>query len=212
MALLDMEMGRGGAAADQYLRMASDTSPPAPVQGRFARNAAWEVALAGTALGWQGDTIRLHSLVDSVELAGHRSLYGRDPLLHHFLRGLLFASSGQHAAAVTSYRAALWFPANSYSRINYELARSLLALSRPNEAIPILRGALRGGFEGSGLYLTRTEVHERLAESFVAAGQRDSAAAHYRVVERAWRTADSFLNERLDAARQWLSRSGLPAR
>jgi len=36
--------------------------------------------------------------------------------------------------------------------------------------------------------------------------QRDSAAAHYAIVERAWRSADPFLKPRYEAARQWLAR------
>jgi hypothetical protein len=96
-------------------------------------------------------------------------------------------------------------PTNGYTRINYELGKSLLSLGRPQEAIPVLRGPLRGGFEGSGLYLSQTETHELLARAFDAAGQRDSAAAHYTLVERAWRGADPFLRPRYEAVKAWLA-------
>lgn len=92
-----------------------------------------------------------------------------------------------------------------YTRINYELARSLLALHRAGEAIPPLQAALRGGIEGSNLYITRTKPHELLARSFDANHRRDSAAAHYAVVARAWASADPFLVPRRDAARRWLA-------
>jgi hypothetical protein len=67
-----------------------------------------------------------------------------------------------------------------------------------------MQAALRGGIEGSGLYLTRTEAHELLAQAFAAAGMRDSAAAHFAVVARAWRNADPLLRARRDTAAQWV--------
>jgi hypothetical protein len=103
-------------------------------------------------------------------------------------------------------------PTNGYTRINLELARSLLALDRPREAIDVARAPLRGGIEGSALYVTRTEAHELLARVFDAAGERDSAAAHDAVVERAWREADPPLRLRSDAARARLARAGRPPR
>jgi len=70
-----------------------------------------------------------------------------------------------------------------------------------------VQGALRGGLEGSGLYITRTELHEMLAQLFDANGQRDSAAVHYAVVDRSWASADPFLAGRRDVAHQWLARN-----
>ena len=69
----------------------------------------------------------------------------------------------------------------------------------------MLRAPLHGALDGSGLYLTRTETHEMLARAFDAAGQRDSASAHFTVVERAWRGADPALATRHAAARRWLA-------
>ena len=59
---------------------------------------------------------------------------------------------------------------------------------------------LRGGIDGSNLYVSRTELHELLAQLFDAARQRDSAVAHYTAVEHAWRGADPMLKARYDAA------------
>jgi TolB-like protein len=220
-AILDMEMGRPLTAADEFLdiyrpigdaaRAANDatTSHAKPGwEGPNARYSTWLLTLSATAAVAGGDTLRARRLVDTIETLGRRSLFGRDPLLHHFVRGLLLSRAQQHAAAVREFRAAIHSPTFGYTRINYELGKSLLELKRPGEAIPIVQGALRGGLEGSGLYVTRTEFHELLAHLFDANGQRDSAGAHYAVVERSWASADPFLVGRRDAARQWLARNG----
>jgi DNA-binding SARP family transcriptional activator/TolB-like protein len=220
-AILDMEMGRPLTAADEFLNMyhaigdaakaANDStaSHPKPAwEGPQARYATWLLTLSATAAVAGGDTLRARSLVDTIETLGRRSLFGRDPLLHHFVRGLLLSRARQQAAALREFRAAMHSPTFGYTRINYELAKSLLELKRPGEGIPVVQGALRGGLEGSGLYITRTELHELLAQLFDANGQRDSAAVHYAVVDRSWASADPFLVGRRDAARQWLARNG----
>jgi hypothetical protein len=208
-AVLDLEAGRPLVAADAFRALAHDfdTASALPA-GRRARHVAWHLTLAATADVAGGDTVRARAALDSIRAVGQRSLFGRDPVLHHFVRGLLFASAARHEAAAHEFRAALHSPTNGYTRINYELGRSLLALGRPAEAIPVVRGALRGGVEGAGLYLTRTEAHALLAELFDAAGAADSAAAHHAVVERAWRAADPPLRARADAARDRLRRAG----
>jgi DNA-binding SARP family transcriptional activator/TolB-like protein len=220
-AILDMEMGRALTAADEFLEIirpnddaqsgGADAAKPSarPVwEGLRARYRAWILTLSATAAVAGDDTVRARRLVDSIEIVGHRSLFGRDPLLHHFVRGLLFSRARQHDDAVREFRAAMHSPTFGYTRINYELGKSLLELNRPAEAIPVVQGALHGGLEGAGLYITRTELHELLAQSFDANRQRDSAAAHYAVVDRAWASADPFLRARHDAARQWLARNG----
>ena len=85
------------------------------------------------------------------------------------------------------------------------MARSLLALGRGAEAVPVLQSSLRGGWDGSNLYVSRTEVHELLARAFAATGRRDSAAVHFAMVESAWRHADPVLAPRYQAARAWLA-------
>jgi hypothetical protein len=65
---------------------------------------------------------------------------------------------------------------------------------------------LHGDIDGSNLYMTRTDLHELLAQAFDRAGQRDSAAVHYRAVLRAWERADAPFRARRDSAHAWLSR------
>jgi hypothetical protein len=64
-----------------------------------------------------------------------------------------------------------------------------------------MQSVMRGIFEGSSLYLTRTEVAERLAQAFEAAGLRDSAAYYYGRVAKAWENADARFSARLAEAR-----------
>jgi hypothetical protein len=92
-----------------------------------------------------------------------------------------------------------------YTRINYELARSLLQLRRPREAVAALRPALRGEIDAANLHITRTELHELLALACRAADQLDSAAVHDRAVVRAWAHADPRFTGRLVAAQRRLA-------
>jgi tetratricopeptide (TPR) repeat protein len=179
---------------------AQGTLPP----GRFARELTWSLVRRGTAAVLAGELDLARRLADSAEITGQESLYGRDPPLHFFLRGLLAAASGDHRTAVDQYRRSIYSPNFGYTRANFELARSLLALGRAPEAVPVLQAALRGGWDGSNLYVSRTELHELLAQAFAAMGSRDSASAHYRRVEEAWVHADPEFAARYQAARVWL--------
>jgi hypothetical protein len=58
--------------------------------------------------------VRARRLVDSIQAFGAQSLYLRDPPLHYFVRGLLLARAGRHAAAADEYRAALVSPTFGY--------------------------------------------------------------------------------------------------
>jgi hypothetical protein len=91
---------------------------------------------------------------------------------------------------------------DGYTRINLAMAQSLLALGRAAEAVAILQPVLRGGIDGSNTYLTRTEVHEALADAFSAAGIPDSARVHHQAVERALRNADPRFRPRYERARR----------
>jgi hypothetical protein len=122
------------------------------------------------------------------------------------VRGLLAARAHDAATATRELRASIVSPTFGYTRANYELGQVLRAQHRPVEAIPIVRAALRGGIDGSNLYITRTELHELLAQLFEASGEEDSASVHYAVVTRAWRSADPAFASRYDLAR----RSGKP--
>jgi DNA-binding SARP family transcriptional activator/TolB-like protein len=173
-------------------------------ESRFARELTWSLARRGTAAVMAREFDLARRLADSTEAVGQRSLYGRDPLLHYFLRGLIAAASGDHGSAVELFRRSIHSWNFGYTRANLELGRSLLALGRAAEAVPVLQASLRGGWDGSNLYVSRTELHELLAQAFAASGRRDSAAVHFRQVESAWRHADPFLAARYQAARAWL--------
>ena len=202
LAILDWESGRPLAASPKFAALGyyfGEKSSGSAV--RNSRNSTWHMTLAASAALDGGDTLTAKSLVDSIESVGSRSWFDRDPKLHHFIRARLLALRGDQEGAVREYRAAVTSPNNGYTRINLELAKSLMLLGRPMEAVPVMRAVLHGGLEGSGLYLTRTETHETLARAFEQGGRRDSAQAHFRIVERSWRGADPILKTRYEYAR-----------
>jgi hypothetical protein len=152
-----------------------------------------------------GDTAALRALADSVERWGTGSNYGRDRKAHHYLRGLLLAAAARHDEAVREFQAAIHSPSLGFTRVNLELARCLLRLARPLEAVVTLRAALHGATDASNLYVTRTELHELLAQAFDRAGMVDSAATHFQSVVRAWRRADPEFLPRRNDAQNWLA-------
>ena len=206
-AILALERGdsRGAAA---IFREKARRMQPRWSEGLQARVRTWNRTLEAMALAAAGDTAEVRALVDSVEESGKRSAYGRDQKSHHYLRGLLFAAQHRDEDAVREFRAAIHSPNLGFTRVNYELAHALLRLGRPNEAAGPLQASLRGEIDASNLYITRTDLHELLAQAFDAAGQRDSAAAHYRAVVNAWRRADPAYHGRRARAAEWLARYG----
>ena len=182
--------------------------------GTAARHRAWSKTLLAMVLVASGDTARLRSLADTVEYWGQRSNYGRDRRAHHYVRGMLLVAQQRDAEAATELREAIHSPTNGFTRVNYELGRTLLRLGRPADAVPIVRAALHGELDGSSLYMSRTELHELLAQAFDQAGMRDSAAVHYRAVAKAWSRADAMFHARRERARAWLARHdrGAPRR
>ncbi len=176
--------------------------------GHRARGVAWNLTHAGAAYAALGDSAMVRRLADSVELVGPGSLNGRGARLPYFLRGLLLARSGRHGEAVEAYRRSIFSITEGYTRINFELARSLMALNRAADAVGPLQSALRGGLDGSNLYVTRTELQELLAQAFAAAGHPDSAAAHYREVALAWEKGDPPFQARRRQALDWLAAHG----
>lgn len=173
--------------------------------GVRARHITWNKTLFAMALAAAGDTARLRALCDTLEEWGQKSLYGRDRRAHHYARGMLLVARGRDADAAEELRQAIHSPTNGFTRINLELGRVLLRLGRPAEAIPVVRAALQGGIDGSNLYVTRTELHEVLAQAFDRLGARDSAAVHYGAVVRAWGRSDPPFRSRLETARTWLA-------
>jgi hypothetical protein len=83
-----------------------------------------------------------------------------------YIRGLLWNARGQPARAVDEFRKSVWSWSEGYTRVNYELARTLIAMKQPAQAVYPLQAALRGDLEASNLYLTRTDVHELLGRAF----------------------------------------------
>ena len=147
----------------------------------------WQLAHRAGALAAAGDTGELAAIADTIRALAPRSGYGRDPRLEHHVRGLLLQSRGDHEAAVAAFRRAIWSWNMGYTRTNVALARSLLALGRPGEAVAALQPALRGGLEVNNAYVTHTALHRALGEAWRAAGNADSAAFHARWVARATR-------------------------
>jgi DNA-binding SARP family transcriptional activator/tetratricopeptide (TPR) repeat protein len=204
-AIAALEAGDSHAAVATLERRANwDESLWAP--GVQARHHAWNHTLLAMAVAASGDTIRLRRLADTVEFWGQRSNYGRDRRAHHYVRGMLLIAEGRDAEAVGELREAIHSPTNGFTRVNYELGKALLRLNRPAEAIPVVRAGLHGDIDGSNLYVTRTELHEVLAQAFDQSGSIDSAAVHYRAVVRAWDRADPRYQARRDRARAWLAR------
>lgn len=210
MAILDFETQRPLLAADFFLRTARALADSSGATANGSRQVAWNFALAATAAMAAQDTVLATRLTDSIATYGARSAYARDPRLHHFVRGLILAWSRRHTEALDQHRAAVSSWPLGYTRINFELAGSALALDLPREAVYPLQSALRGGLEGPQLYLNRTEIHERLATAFDRLGQIDSAAFHFGRVARLWKNADPILQPRYQAAHDWLARHRRP--
>jgi serine/threonine-protein kinase len=176
------------------------------VDGEFARQHTWQSTHVGSALAAAGDTAGLVQVMDTVEYWGRRSGLTRDQHLGEYLQGLLWMARRRPDSAAVLFRRALVFSeTDGFSRLNYQLARSLLSLGRAREAIPVIRHALEGNPQGGNLYLTRTELQELLAQAYDAASQPDSAASYYRRVVQAWRRADAPFQSRVARARARLA-------
>jgi DNA-binding SARP family transcriptional activator len=204
--ILALERGEARSAAAVFHEKALHVQPRWSA-GLQARVRTWNRTLEGMALAAAGDTGAVRALIDSVEQSGRRSAYGRDQRAHHYLRGLMFAAQHRDEDAVAEFRAAIHSPNFGFTRVNHELARALLRLGRPSEAIATLQSSLRGEIDASNLYITRTDLHETLAQAFAAAGQRDSAAHHYRAVVNAWQRADPIYRGRRARAAEWLAQN-----
>jgi tetratricopeptide (TPR) repeat protein len=202
-AIALFENGRPSDAAKDFESLVNVTDTI--LTGNAAKHRAWMLTHVATSLAAAGDTTRLAQLADSVEWIGQLSMFGRDLRLHHYIRGLLWNARRERQKAVDEFREAIWSWSDGYTRVNLELARALLALDRPADAVYPMQAALRGELQASNLYVTRTELHELLAQAFDKSGNRDSAVVHYREVANAWRRCDPDLRPRLTAARSRLN-------
>ncbi|HTI04021.1 MAG TPA: BTAD domain-containing putative transcriptional regulator [Gemmatimonadales bacterium] len=175
--------------------------------GTIARRKSWTSALRGMVAFAQRDTAALRRLADTVAVYGPQSALGRDRLLRAYLRGLLLEAEHHSTAALDTLRVAAYSPTEGFTRVNVELARVLAEMGRWREAVYWLEAALRGGIEGSNLYVTRPEVREQLARTFAAAGQVDSARAQFAIVAHAWENAEPAYHDRRDSALAYLART-----
>jgi DNA-binding SARP family transcriptional activator/TolB-like protein len=91
-ASVDLDGGAPLVAAREFRAILAAEDTARMPEGIRARQAAWLLTLSATASAAGGDTLRARSLVDSIERFGARSGFRRDPLLHHFVRGLLEAA------------------------------------------------------------------------------------------------------------------------
>jgi DNA-binding SARP family transcriptional activator/TolB-like protein len=194
--VLLLDAGRWGEAAAFFQRQSRPWDPTKPIIGHQAKNLAFNLTQVATSLAAAGDTGRLARLADSIAWAGNHCLPAREAHLARYVRGLLLAARGQLPQAAEEYRASILSWNEGYTRANYALAQTLLRLNRPREAIAALQPAFRGSLEAANLYVSRTELHELLAQSFDAAGERDSARVHWGAVARAWKSADPPFRQR----------------
>ena len=200
-AIVLFEMGRFREAAAAFKGIAATSSLRPELGARIARDRAWNLTHAATALAAAGDTVAVALLADSIQHVGAMSVYGRDQRLHHYVRGLLLRARGQLPEATEELRRGIFSLTDGYTRNSYELARTLITLRRPADAIAILQPAFRGSLLGSNTYITHTELHEAIAQAFDEAGQPDSAAVHYQYVVRAWMAANAPFRARWEKAR-----------
>ena len=159
--LIDRREPRQAAALFDSI---SRWEPEVASSSATARASAWALAHGGTALAQAGDTARLKRLIDTVRVKGEQSGFARDRVLHHYLRGLLLGARGDWPGAEAEHRLARVPQFSGYSRVHLELARALERQDRRDEAREVLQAALKGPFDGSGLYVSRTELRRRLTE------------------------------------------------
>ncbi len=197
LATVLFEVGRFRESAALFDSISSPD--PNDSRARQGRNRAWFLSHAATAVASLGDTAWLRRLEDSVRVSGALSGFRRDQLLHHYVRGLRLRLAGRTSDAIDAFRQSLFSPVEGNTRASLELGRTLLDGGRPTEAVDILRSARRGPIGASGQYVNRTELEILLARGFDGAGQRDSAAAHYAWVLKAWTNPDPSLRAQRDA-------------
>jgi hypothetical protein len=195
-----LDAGRPALASalfDSIARMTVATS----TASEAARQRAWALVHLADAQAAAGDSTTLARAAESIQSAGQASAFARDRRLHHHVRALLLARRGAVDDAIAEFEAAIYSLTLGYTRTNFELAQLYLLKKRPRDAVRVLQPALRGSLDGSNLYVSRTEIHELLAQAFEAASIPDSAAAHYGVVASAWSAADPSLRLRVERAR-----------
>ena len=184
-ALALLQLGTGDprfarAAARIFDSMATMPTYPEP---RMARHRVWLWTHRATAMALAGDTGALPAIQARIAEMSRFSSYGRDRLMARYVSGLLLEARGDLPAAVSAYQSAIWSPTENH--VAARLARLLLRLNRPAEAVRVLQPWLRGPIDAANQYVPRREVHRLLADAFAALGATDSAAHHRSWVARA---------------------------
>ncbi len=197
-----LEMQRSKNAAALFDSISRWYLPGEPASNRAARR-VWAQMLRASALAQAGETASLAALADTIQQVAQLSYLERDRRLHHHIRALGLAGAGQDEAAIAELTSAIYSSTTGGNRTNYELGRLLLRRDRAADAIAAVRPIVRGAvLDASNLHLTLTEAHLLLARAFDAAGQRDSALAHYQRVIGAWQRAELPFAAQRDSAQR----------
>jgi tetratricopeptide (TPR) repeat protein len=188
-ALVLLEAGEPRRSAALFDSIARFRWPKAAISYE-SRQRAWMLTHRAAGLAAAGDTATLRTAVAQVREAGRGSGLLRDRLLHHHVAGLLWRTRGRPDSAIAAFRASMFSTTVGYTRTNLELGQLLLEQGRAAEAVEIVQPALRGGLDGSPLYVNRTELHGLLGEAWLAAGNADSARTHLDRAVRNWEGGD----------------------
>ena len=162
----------------------------------------WAMVQRATVYASLGDTMMLRRLADSADALAKASPMQRGRSLPAYVRALQFEAEGKYDEAAELLRSTPHSPITGLQTIDLALARSLVAAGRPREAVTVLQALFRGYRAGGGLYTTQTELHAAMARTWEAAGNADSARAHWARVAAAWKNADPVLAPRAAAARE----------
>jgi hypothetical protein len=173
---------------------------PAPTT---ASDSVRYVIWRGRVLTALGDTTAVARLADSLDAAARGRALGRLAGLPSFLRGLAQVARRNDAAAVPLFEQALATSRTATSTVNLSMARALLAVGRPADAVEVLRSALRTPILVAGAEAEPfPTVHEQLALAHAAVGARDSARIHARAALDAWSEAEPLFRARAASLRR----------
>ncbi len=161
-AVVHLERGAGAQAAAIFDSIAFARPQVVESEAGRARRVVWNRTLAATARYEAGDTTGLFALADTLAVLGPRSRYVRDHYLHHHVRGLAWLARQRYENAAAEFRRAIVFPSLGFTRSNWYLAKSLVALGRTAEARTWLEAAARAPRDASSLYLNPVAVRAEL--------------------------------------------------
>ena len=162
----------------------------------------WALVQRATVHASLGDTAILRRLADSAEALADASPMQRGRSLPAYVRALQLEGVGKYDEAAALLRSVAHSPITGLQTFDLALARVLVAAGRPREAVTVVQTLFHGYRGGGGLYTTQTELHAALASAWEAAGNADSARAHWARVVEGWKNADPVLAPRVAAARE----------